>query len=196
MGVLELVVGPVFGGKTELLLRKSVEHIAKRGTGRAMLVEYAAGVLGSEPAADQCFESSGRVFRVKTSRLESLDLKGVTFVGVDDGHMYPDLSKDLCMGWAAQVVITAPLYYNPKFYDATTGLANTYSCKDVVVSYARSKGRQCSPSATTMYPRLVYVPDFVIADRALDVGTCKDTQEVFGGHYHTRMVITPSVFVC
>ena len=120
LGTIELVMGPMFGGKTETLLKLArqarlagigallVKHSADRRYHAEAIATHAgdrqATVLGGGPHGFGALEvvTAGRLGAVAPP-------PWVGFVGVDEGQFFPDL-VEACEAWAAaglRVVVAA-----------------------------------------------------------------------------------------
>ncbi len=111
MGSVELVFGPMFSGKTSLMLSKTKEYLAASAAGRVVLVKHDVDVRreGITTHDGQIFVECERSKIVNTKKLADLSLSGATFVGVDEGQFFPDLA-DVCAKWAqagVRVVVAA-----------------------------------------------------------------------------------------
>eukprot|EP01094_Clydonella_sp_ATCC50884_P003259 TRINITY_DN12512_c0_g1_i1.p2 TRINITY_DN12512_c0_g1~~TRINITY_DN12512_c0_g1_i1.p2 ORF type:complete len:188 (+),score=69.27 TRINITY_DN12512_c0_g1_i1:3-566(+) len=105
-GEIQLIVGPMFSGKTTELLRRIRRHtVAQRA---CSVIKYQRDVRYSVNEAtthDQQKATASGVIR-----LADADIGGSEVIGIDEGQFFPDLNE-FCEKWAneGKVVIVAAL---------------------------------------------------------------------------------------
>jgi thymidine kinase len=110
-GQIQLIIGPMFSGKTTELLRRVRRHtIARR---KCIVIKYEADKRYSAECAathDKNTHAAISVSTLSSVTARGVDLSAVDVIGIDEGQFYPDLI-DFCELWANQgkVIIVSAL---------------------------------------------------------------------------------------
>eukprot|EP00299_Pterocystis_sp_00344_P011280 c5227_g1_i1.p1 GENE.c5227_g1_i1~~c5227_g1_i1.p1 ORF type:complete len:204 (-),score=43.61 c5227_g1_i1:72-629(-) len=107
-GRIELILGPMFSGKTTELLRRVRRHrFAQR---RCVLVKYAKDDRYSNSMLathDQCFEAAFSCVNLRAIQSHLIDFE---VIGIDEGQFFPDVVEFVDeMALAGKIVIVAAL---------------------------------------------------------------------------------------